>query len=123
LASNSHASADENSHNCCLQVHFLSCRYAKNTSTAGALAQTPLGLLTVLPRHYSCHMSLYWNVAGLRQSPGKCFWGAGKVLELCNEESGNPECEFYAGMINVSIQQSVRKIQSHDDDCCEIRRD
>ena len=30
----------------------------------------------------NCCLSLYLNIAGLRQGPGKCFWGPGKVLEF-----------------------------------------
>ena len=30
----------------------------------------------------NCCWSLYLNIAGLRQGPGKCFWGPGKVLEF-----------------------------------------
>ena len=38
----------------------------------------------------NCCLSVYLNIAGLRQGPGKCLWGPGKVLEFfCNEENGN----------------------------------
>jgi len=50
-ASNRHVSADEDGCNCCHQVRFLGCRYAKNAFTAGSPPQTPLVELTVLPRH------------------------------------------------------------------------
>ena len=34
------------------------------------------------PRLFSCCLLLYLNIAGLRRSPGKCFWGFGKVLDF-----------------------------------------
>jgi len=40
----------------------------------------------------NCCWSLYFNIAGLRQGPGKCFWGRGKSWKspgiFCNQESG-----------------------------------
>jgi len=32
--------------------------------------------------HSNCCLSLYLNVADVRQGTGKCFWGPGKVLEI-----------------------------------------
>ena len=85
LASNRHVYANDNSHNCCHQVRFLGCRYAKNAFMAEALPRTPLGELTVVPRSPSCCLSLYLKIDILQQGPGKCFWvleSTGKVLEF-----------------------------------------
>jgi len=38
----------------------------------------------------NCCLSLYLNIAGLRQGFGKCFSSPGKVLEFFVTMSGNP---------------------------------
>ena len=42
--------------------------------------------------HSNCCLSLYLNIAGVRQGPEKCFWGCGKFWKspgiFCNQESG-----------------------------------
>ena len=41
----------------------------------------------------SCCLSLYLNIADVRQGPGNCFWGPGQVLEIfvTKSTSGNPD--------------------------------
>ena len=51
LSTNRHVSVDENSHNCCYQVRFLCCRYAKNARIVSRTSPwTPEGDLTTLPQ-------------------------------------------------------------------------
>jgi len=44
--------------------------------------------------HSNCCLSLYLNIAGVRQGPGKMLLGSGKTWKspenFCNRESGNP---------------------------------
>jgi len=77
-----HVYADENSHDCCHQVRFLRCRYAKMLSRPGFLPGPRWQNLQRSPRLLSCCLLLYLNLAGLRRGPGKMLLGAWKVLEF-----------------------------------------
>ena len=67
-----------------------------------------VGLWTVS----NCCLSLYLNIAGLRQGPGNAsgvLESPGKVLEFfCNRESGNSEMHCYRG---GTVVNGVRSLQ------------
>jgi len=72
-------SEDENSHNCCHQVRFLGCRYAKN---AFALPRTLLDSLERSLRPLAAVSRYIYTLLAYDRVPEKCFWRPGKVLEL-----------------------------------------
>jgi len=81
LISNRHVYADENSHNCCHQVRFLGCWYAKNAFTSGvppwtllaeltALSQTTYLMFVAIFKHCWLTTGSWKNASGGLESPG-----------------------------------------------------
>jgi len=111
LASNRHVSADENSHNCCHQVRFLGCRYAKNAFTFG-VTPTPLGELRALLRPLASVCYYIQTLLAYDRVLEKCFWSLGKSWKSTgcfrNQESENPVTRWPDGMHNLLLTWAVR---------------
>jgi len=90
LASNRHVSADEDSHNCCHNVRFLSCRYAKRLLQLGLHPRPAVGAYSAPRTCWLLSVALFKHCWLMTTSWKNAYGILGSAGIFGNQESRNP---------------------------------